>query len=235
MCPVFTLEEHLDGCYTAPWIMTPLHEDWHGVMGLGKPGTWPKKTLVYDLEDPAKEIVLILEGLLTIVALGSNGGQRTIGILGPGAFLGEAAFFCEFAYRHRIRCVEPCRGIVFSREAVLEIIQNNNALMLYLFRNLAMKSYMMSTQLECTTFMSCEQKIAHFLYHIAVEHQKKSWIYEIISKRSLTTISELLGLHRVTVTNIINSFKKQGILKKDIDGIEVCDVDALLHILHASR
>lgn len=232
---MLTLEEHLDGCYTAPWIMTPLHAEWQSVLALGTTKSWPKKTLLYDLEDPAKEIVLILDGLLTIVALGSNGGQRTIGILGPGSILGEAAFFCEFAYRHRIRCVEPCRGIIFQQDAVLDIIKKHNGIMLYLFRNLALKSYMMSTQLECTTFMSCEQKIAHFLYHIAVEQQKQSWIYEIVSRRSLTTISELLGLHRVTVTNIMNSFKKQGILKKDVDGIDVCNVDALLHILHAPR
>lgn len=229
------LEEHLDGCYTAPWIMTQLHPDWYTVLSLGKEKTWPKKTLVYDIGDPAAEVVLILDGLLTIVALGSNGGQRTIGILGPGSLLGEAAFFCEFAYRHKIRCVEPCKGVVFTRKAVLDILHHNNDLMLYLFRNLAMKSYMMSTQLECTTFMTCEQKIAHFLYHIAVEQQKKSWIYEIVSRRSLITISELLGLHRVTVTKIINNFKKDGILKKDIDGIEVCDVNALLAILHAAR
>lgn len=229
------LEEHLDGCYTAPWIMTQLHVDWQTVLPLGFPKTWPKKSLVHDIADPASEVVLILEGLLTIVALGSNGGQRTIGILGPGSVLGEAAFFCDFAYRHKIRCVEPCKGVIFKRDAVLNIIHNNNNLMLYLFRNLAMKSYMMSTQLECTTFMTCEQKIAHFLYHVAVEQQKKSWIYEIVSRRSLVTISELLGLHRVTVTKTINSFKKDGILKKDVDGIDVCDVDALLAILHAAH
>lgn len=230
-----SLNEHLDGCYTAPWIMAPLHADWQGVMEYGIVRQWPKKAIVYDLEDPANEIVLILGGLLTIVAIGSNGGQRTLGALGPGSVLGEAAFFCEVAYRHRIRCVEPCKGVVFSREVVLKIIQGNNALMLYLFKNLASKSYMMSTQLECTTFMTCEQKIAHFLYHLAVEQEKDSWIYDIISRRSLVTISELLGLHRVTVTNVINNFKKSAILKKDTERLCVEDVDMLLQILHASR
>lgn len=229
------LEEYLDGCYTAPWIMAQLHPDWHTVLSLGTYRTWPKKSMVYEIGDPAAEVVLILEGLLTIVALGSNGGQRTIGVLGPGSLLGEAAFFCEFAYRHKIHCVEPCKGVVFPRDAVLKIMHENNNLMLYLFRNLALKSYMMSTQLECTTFMTCEQKIAHFLYHIAVEQQKKSWIYEMVSRRSLITISELLGLHRVTVTKVINNLKKDEILSKDTDGIVVRDVDALLSILHQAR
>ncbi len=217
---------------SAPWLMSSHADIWQKVFDLGERKQWPKKALMYDLGDPVSELVLILDGLVKIVASNWNGELRTLGILGPGSILGEAAFFADSDYRHMIFCVEPCTGISFPRETVLQkILPCYQDLSLYLFKNLAGKSYMMSTQVECIQFMSSEQYIAHFLYHLAVEQKKKSWIYGKMSSLHLTTLAEVLGMHRVTVTKVVNNLKKQGIISQKQSSLVVNDADGLMDIL----
>ncbi len=218
-----------------PWMMSQHSAVWDKVAHLGAPRSWNSKAMIYDVADPAEEVVLIQDGLMKILATSWNGDLKTLGILGPGSFLGEAAFFKDTPYRHSIHCITPCRGLAFSRDVLLgQVIPAHPDLCLYLFNNLAGKSYMMSTQVECVRFMSSEQYTAHFLYHLGVEQENKSWIYERMSAFSLSMLGELLGLHRVTVTKIINGLKKQGIISLKGENIVVLDQEALLRIIHSN-
>ncbi|NHZ48870.1 Crp/Fnr family transcriptional regulator [Nitratidesulfovibrio liaohensis] len=229
-------ERLFDGAYIPPWLVAPVHDDWERVAHLGRPMRWARKSVVYDIGAPSSEIVLIREGLLRIIALGYNGEQRTIGILGPGSILGEASLFFEVENQHVIKVVEPCSGLVFGKDVVFgEIIGKYPSLTICLCRNTAAKSYIMSTQLECTTFMTSEQKIAHFLYHLAGEQRRGTPLYHRLARLPLVTIGELLGLHRVTTTNVINGFRRAGILSPDADHLDVRDVDGLVDILYAEK
>lgn len=229
-------ERLFDGAYIPPWLVAPVHDDWERVAHLGRPMRWARKSVVYDIGAPSFEIVLIREGLLRIIALGYNGEQRTIGILGPGSILGEASLFFEVENQHVIKVVEPCSGLVFGKDVVFgEIIGKYPSLTICLCRNTAAKSYIMSTQLECTTFMTSEQKIAHFLYHLAGEQRRGTPLYHRLARLPLVTIGELLGLHRVTTTNVINGFRRAGILSPDADHLDVRDVDGLVDILYAEK
>ena len=91
---------------------------------------------------------------------------------------------------------------------------------------------MMSTQLECAAFMSGRQRVAHFLYHLAVGQEKNSWVYDLLSVLPLTAISEILGLHRVTVTKIVGELKRDGIIAID-KRVSVIKNGILLEMLQA--
>lgn len=211
-----------------PWIMTDSAAVWDTIAPLGEERRWEAKKVLYTFGDAADEIAVIARGLVKIVAADWNGNLRSIGILGPGSVLGEAAFFHKQAYRHMICCVEPCVARFFTRQTVLtHIMAERTDIMLLLFQNLAQKSYMMSTQLECVSFLSSEQIIALFLYHLGVEQQKQSWIYSKLAARSFVTIGELLGMHRVTVTKIMNAFRREGLVDIDHGRLRIENLSAL--------
>lgn len=213
-----------------PWLMTEDASQWDDVLAEGTLASWPRKTVIYNFDDTADEIVLLRKGLVNIVATGVSGVLRYIGILGPGSILGEAAFFHHAKYKHMITCVEDTAGYVFKKNTVEEKILPRSDLSLYLLRNLAGKSYLMSTQLECASFMSSQQIIANYLYHLGKEQGACSWIYAKMSSLPLTTIAKMLGLHRVTVTKIINDLKKSGIINMHAR-IEINDSNALLAMI----
>lgn len=204
-------EELLKGSTPPPWISWPHDARWDAVVSYGEQQEWPAKAVLYRYGDRADALILIQDGIVGILALGMNGVQRNIGNLGPGSILGEAAFFNDGIYRHGMRCIVPCSGIVFSRRTILEnLLPNYPELSLYVFRNLAAKSYMMSTQLEAASFMSSEQQLAHFLWHLGLEQEKDSSLYRNIAAVSLSRLGEMLGMHRVTVTRLMNALKKEG-------------------------
>ena len=201
------------GSTPPPWISWPGMEIWERVFALGGRREWPAKSVLYRYGDRADELTLILDGIVGIEALGMSGAARNIGNLGPGGILGEAAFFTNGIYRHGIRCIVPCAGITFSREAVLDrILPEHPDLALYLFRNLAATSYMMSAQLEAMSFMSVEQQLAHFLWHLWEEQERGSRIYRDIAAISLGQLGEMLGMHRVTVTRLMGGLKRDGVV-----------------------
>lgn len=228
---------HEPDCFIAnvvpPWIMRSPFDCWDKLLPLGRPERWKRKALLYAYGDPADDLVLIRSGLVKIMASSVKGVQRSIGVLGSGSILGEAAFFYTGAYRHDICCVTECEGVLFSKSIVREhIFVKHPDLALYILQNLAAKSYMMSTQLECAAFMSGRQRLAHFLYHLAQEQEKNSWVYDLLSTLPQTTIAEILGMHRVTVTKIINELKREGILTIN-KRVRVEKGDLLLEMLQA--
>lgn len=210
MRPAFTPQQTCESI--PPWLMSADISPWEDILAEGTPIQWSRKTNIYTFDDAANEIILLRRGLVKIVATGINGVLRNIGILGPGSIVGEAAFFHEKKYKHIITCVEDSEGCVFKKTTIEKRILATPRLALYLMQNLAGKSYLMSTQLECASFMSSQQIIANYLFHLGKEQEKGSWIYTKMSPLPLTIIAELLGLHRVTVTKIINNLKKDGII-----------------------
>lgn len=225
------LNRHYADCYVAPWLIRPLHPCWESILKQGIPRLWPKKTMLLHIGRQSHDIILVQKGLLSLIAIGSQGEQRTIGILGSGSLLGEASLFCGLNHSHMVYVVEACEGIIFSKQTLLHDIMTRPELAQTVCENLAMKSYIMSTQLELQFFMNSEQRIAHFLYHLSVEQQQNSTSWQQLSHLSLTSLGELLGMHRVTVTNIVNAFRRSGILRADTQQLEVEDMDALLRLL----
>lgn len=216
--------------------MTDSSGIWEKVLPLGEEKRWSRKKILYDFGDAVDGIILITEGMVKIVASDWNGNLRSIGILGPGSVLGEAAFFHDHAYKHMICCVESGVGMIFSRKIILEhIIPAFPDILLYIMRNLAKKSYMMSTQLECVSFLACEQLIALFLYHLGVEQEKDSRIYLKLAASSLITVGELLGMHRVTVTRIVNAFKREGLISLASGKIHINDMAALVRVIYSTK
>ncbi len=219
----------------SPWLMREAWQPWERLFHLGNKRQWSAKEVLYGAGCPTENIVLITDGLIKVMAQGLNGNQRGIAILGAGSVLGETALFSGKSYQHIITCVENCSGVEFSKNLLFEqVLGRDTELTLYLMRNLAEKSYIMSSQLECQSFMSSEQLVAHFLYHLYLEQEKGSWIYHKISPLSLTTLAELVGLHRVTLTRIIGDLIKNGILSNVERKLRVNDLEAVLRILRAS-
>lgn len=206
-------DDIIRGSTPPPWIGFSGHEAWERLFPRGERREWPAGAVLYRFGDRADELVLMRNGIAGIWALGMNGVQRNIGNLGPGSILGDAAFFHEGAYRHSIRCIVPSAGMAFSRRVIeAEVLGKDPVLSRYLFRNLAAKSYMMSTQLEVASFMSSGQQLAHFLWHLAQEQETDSLLYRSIAAVSLGRLEEMLGMHRVTVTKLMNVLKKKGVI-----------------------
>ncbi|TAM85159.1 Crp/Fnr family transcriptional regulator [bacterium] len=212
-----------------PWIEFENQSNWDEALHLGRKVTWRRGATIDAPDDQANSIFLIRQGVVKVAAASRDGLQRTLWLMGPGSVLGEAAMFARSslrAYRHQVTAVEHCITHEFPRQVVInEILGRYPAISKALLSNLAAKSYIMSTQLEESLFLSVPQRLGRFLYGLCLARNSRHLTL------SHAVIAELLGLHRVTVSNAIRILKRAGLLEDRAHGIVVADIHALAAFL----
>jgi CRP-like cAMP-binding protein len=209
-----------------PWMEFKDQERWDKALHLGRRIVWKAKATIQNPDDEVSSIFLIRQGVIKLSASSSEGVQRTLWFMGPGSILGEAALFAGQRNAHYVAAVEDCVAYEFSRRTVVEeILVRFPDLGEALLTNLATKAYIMSTQVEESTFLSAYRRICRFFYGICLQRGSRQ------VSLSHTVISELLGLHRVTVSNAIRDLKRRGLLEEHGHDIMVSDLDALAEFM----
>ena len=205
-----------------PWLFFEDQSAWDAVIPFGKDVFWPRKTIVRHPGDEAKSIFLIRSGTLKVAAGSCDGLQRTLWFMGAGSVLGEAAMFSGKPYQHYVTVVEDSAAVEFSQDVVLDhILGRHPELSRLLLVNLAAKSYITSTQIEDVAFLTAPQRIGRFLFGLC---QARNSLQLPLTH---TTIAELLGIHRVTVSNALGVFRRTGILDETDHCITLKDIEAL--------
>lgn len=201
-----------------PWLAFDNFAIWNKVLHLGRPITWTRGTTIRRPGDPADEVFLIRSGLIKVCAISRTGLQRTLWLMGRGSVLGEAALFGGKPYQHEILSLQDSCAYEFKGQTLTqEIFANHPDLSHQLLLNLASKSYISSSQMEGMTFLTGSQRVAQLLNGLNRIHNNA----EI--KVSHALMAEMLGIHRVTVSNAIRLFKKVGFLDETPQGVHVID------------
>lgn len=209
-----------------PWITFPDQGCWEGVLHLGRKVEWKAGDVIQRPEDAVSAIFLLRSGTIKVAAASAGGLQRTLWLMGEGSVLGEAAMFGRHPYMHEIVATEDCVAFEFSRATVMEtLLPRHPAVSAALLSNMAAKCYIMSTQVEDTTFLSAPQRLGRFLYGVCLARGARH------VPLSHATIADLLGLHRVTVSNAISALRRAGLLQNRTHDIIVADVARLARFI----
>jgi CRP-like cAMP-binding protein len=209
-----------------PWMEVKDQAIWDKALPLGHKVVWKNKSVIQMPEDEVTSIFLIRQGVIKVAAASSEGLQRTLWLMGPGSILGEAALFAHRNNSHHISAMEDCIAYEFSKQVVVgEILVRYPDLAEALLTNLATKSYIMSTQVEESAFLTAAQRLGRFLYGLCLARNSRHL------PLSHGVIAELLGLHRVTVSNTISALKRSGLLEEHTHEIVVVDINALAAFL----
>lgn len=211
-----------DATPIVPWIIFRDQRCWDPVLSLGRRVEWKTGEVIQRPEDEVSAIYLLRSGTIEVAAASADGVQRILWLMGEGAVLGEAAMFGNHPYMHRITAIEDCEAIAFARATVVEtLLAKHPQVSAALLANLAAKSYIMSSQVEDTTFLSAPQRLARFLHGVCMVRRSQC------IPLSHATIADLLGLHRVTVSNAVSALRRAGVLLDDTHDIVVADLPRL--------
>lgn len=209
-----------------PWIEFRDQTCWDEVLHLGRKITWKPKTFIQRPDDEVNGIYLLRSGMIKVAAASREGLQRTLWLMGPGSILGEAAMFGRHPYMHHITAMEECTGYEFSTKTVIEqLLPRYPAVSVALLSNIASKCYILSSQIEDSSFLSVPQRLGRFFYGLCLARNSRHL------PLSHATIAELLGIHRVTVSNTVSALKRTGLLNDDTHEIVISDINALAAFL----
>lgn len=190
-----------------------------------------KDEILYMQGDASPNIYLIARGRVRMFFTSNEGKEITYQIIGERQLIGESAFLGHAARPTTIRAVNevtllscPVRSL---KPYLMESRELNEAVLTLLTDNYDF----LCAQVRRLTVYNRFQRVASYLLDQTAEDNAGIGIVNSTLPYTHEELGVCLNLNRVTVTNILNQFQKQGIVKLGRKKIQVIDKEKLREIL----
>lgn len=184
---------------------------------LGRTTICPKGNVLYAPGDRVNKLWYIKEGQVRCSIIGANGQEKIIGFLGEGAIIGEGSFLNSLPSQLMIFTSQPSTLVYFPRESIMEIISHEPTFSIELLNAIHCKSRVYLNEIEGLSFYTSPQRICRFICNLADQYGTdvdKGVRVDI--RLTHQQIADIIGVSRVTVTNVLQELRSVGIF--DISG-----------------
>lgn len=148
----------------------------------------------------------------------SVGEEKVFSYISAGYFLCEAAFFAKSVNVGSLVAETACEIWSFSQRYVYEqLLSEHPEIALHIIRSLSVKMVGMYHHVNDLTVRRPEKALAQLLLPWVAEQgvRQPDGSYRLAVALTHQQLADLLGLHRVTVTNTLNALKSKGVLLKE--------------------
>lgn len=179
----------------------------------------PKQVLFFqgDIED---HVLHIQSGEVMVTVNTSSGKEAVVGILGPGAFVGEEVLTGRSRRRVTATAITACTVQLLPRAQVWQSLQHFND-----FRRLFLSSLLSRT-------IRLEQDLADQMLHSAKPRLARALLLMAgtadpdddqitLPTLSQEVLANMVGTTRARINHFMNEFKKLGVLSYDQHGITI--------------
>lgn len=194
---------------------------------LGTTRKFSKNATLVNSGDKMNQLVYLIKGLVRTATTGEDGTERTYGYFAPGCFIGDAAFFHRQPVLYDLRFMEQSEALIIERNQLPHIIKNPSIVQ-FMLVSVSLVSRTLAMRIEESSFRSKEEKVYRILLCLGGTEYVKY-------KPHFThqEIADMAGVHRVTVTNTLQTLKKEGIVEVAERGrIRVKDLAKLHSKIH---
>lgn len=180
-----------------------------------------KGSIIYHQGDKARCFYYLKKGRVKVVMTSADGMEKTLSTASAGEILGEAAFFDKMPRISSAYALTNIEVISVDEAKLLTLIKDNPKLALELLEIQATRIRQLSSQIDAITFMKADGRIASLLLQSASSN---------IVNYTHEEIAGIVGVSRVTVSKILNRFKREGLLKTDYGKIVLINTVELKRI-----
>lgn len=180
-----------------------------------------KGSIIYHQGDKARCFYYLKKGRVKVVMTSADGMEKTLSTASAGEILGEAAFFDKMPRISSAYALTNIEVVSVDEAKLLSLIKDNPKLALELLKIQATRIRQLSSQIDAITFMKADGRIASLLLQSASSN---------IVNYTHEEIAGIVGVSRVTVSKILNRFKREGLLKTDYGKIVLINTVELKRI-----
>ena len=180
-----------------------------------------KGSIIYHQGDKARCFYYLKKGRVKVVMTSADGMEKTLSTASAGEILGEAAFFDKMPRISSAYALTNIEVVSVDEAKLLSLIKDNPELALALLEIQATRIRQLSSQIDAITFMKADGRIASLLLQSASSN---------IVNYTHEEIAGIVGVSRVTVSKILNRFKREGLLKTDYGKIVLLNTVELKRI-----
>lgn len=188
---------------------------------------YKKDEIIYFQDDRADNFYLIKSGRVRIFLISDQGTELTIEILRPGKLLGESSYFSYGSRLTSVSAATDVELISVSLNDLYPYLSKYPSLMIQMFHLMSLSIQNLSIQINSMAFLNSDKKLAQLLLRLGIYFKKNNSDSTYIIDYSHEEIAQLIGSCRVTVTNLLNKFQKDGLVSLGYKKVEIINEEKL--------
>jgi len=180
--------------------------------------TYLPKEIIF-LQGSASDSVLYVEsGSVRLTVTAPNGKEATLGLLGPGAFLGEEVIVGHTERPDTATAVMDTTVIEIEKAEMLRQLGTRHVLAERFISHMLNRQIRLEADLVDQLFNSCEKRVARTLLLLAGYGERSQ--PHVLPPVSQEVIAEMVGTTRSRVNLFMNKFKRMGFIEYE-DGLKI--------------
>jgi CRP/FNR family cyclic AMP-dependent transcriptional regulator len=181
--------------------------------------------ILYMPEDRSEVLFLLKEGRVQLYRISPDGKKLVIATIGPGTIFGEMALIGQGMHSTFAEAVEDCVLYVMSREDVERLLVSRPKVALRIFEAMGNRLKEIEARSEEIAFRGIPARLASLLLQLADERGS-----DVITGLTHQDLGEQIGTYRETTTQILNTFKAEGLIDIGRKRITILEREGLRRI-----
>ncbi|MGC2328934.1 MAG: Crp/Fnr family transcriptional regulator [Candidatus Sulfotelmatobacter sp.] len=181
--------------------------------GIGKTiRGYAPRAVVFSQGDAADSVFYIQTGRARLSIVSKQGKEATLGLFGPGDFLGEGCIASDQPLRMATAtATTACSVLEIEKKQMLRTLHAQHEFSDVFVAYLIMRNSRTQEDLVDQLFNSSEKRLARALFLLANFGKDKS--EKVVPNISQETLAEMIGTTRSRVNFFMNRFRKLGLIE----------------------
>ena len=190
----------------------------------------PDETIYFQGEH---KLFFIKSGRVRAFYVTKSGKELTFEIVEKGKIIGESALLAHSVYPVSVAAVNQVELLACDLDTLSPYMDESTELMHLMLRLLSRTCCHLTEQLRRITLYDRYQKIASFLLHETAYPDRDRGVTPRSIPYTQEELAVSLGLNRVTVSRVLNEWKKAGIVETSYGKIRILDRNYLENLLRS--
>jgi len=218
--------------FNSPWMKLE-GADWSCVTAEAQLRTYKKNEVIFHQLEKPPYVYVVKEGRVRMELLNANGESKTVFIADQDSFFGELNYIDNGSNMCNAVAAADSTIYLIPYERFQQELRSNNEFCFTVMQQLTQKVRLLMTQVMQLAFNDSYQKVAYALLNQARQYGVDTPDgRKLMLKFTHQELGNLLGLSRVSVSNIISDmYDRKLVVKKD--GAMYVNMDGLLALLRA--
>ena len=183
-----------------------------------------KGEIIFSDGDEGSGFFVVVEGLVKIFKVSSEGKEQTFHIFGPGEPFGQVAVYAGLSYPASAQTILKSHILFFPRTAFVDLITRIPSLAMNMLAVLSKRLREFTFQVENLSLKEVPGRLAAYLLFLSDEEGKNETVTLNISKGQLAS---LLGTIPETLSRIFARMKELNLIEMDGRNIRLLDPGGL--------
>ena len=193
------------------------------VIAAAVPRTYRKGQLLFVENDPSDSLIVLKRGAIAVFRTAPTGERAVLAVIRPPNFFGEVSLLDGGTRSTSAEAIEDTRALALSRNAFLELVHSNPAILDAVMQSLGGLIRRLTEQHADHIFLDLPGRVAKTLIRLAGDSVSPMVTIEL----NQSQLAAMAGGSRQSVNQAIGSFASRGWLRTEGRRIVLTDLAAL--------